>query len=211
MHHRRLDLHVAVGLHVAANERDDLAALAEDVAHLGVHDEVNVALAVANLAVGEAVELLGQRAQGLGEHRELGRRHGELAAARAQDGAGGAEDVAQVELAEKRPRLLAEHVVAAEELDLAGDVLEHDEGRLALLAKGADAARDAHHVLGVGAVGKLGVALLELAGMRRDRGGYRVGVHARVDEGLAARATHRALVGCGRGRGVVLSHGVPFR
>ena len=37
----------------------------EDVADLGVDDEVDVALAVAGLGVGEPVELLGQRPQRL--------------------------------------------------------------------------------------------------------------------------------------------------
>ena len=112
--------------------RDDPAALAEDVADLGVHDEVDVALAVADLAVREAVELLGQRAKGLGEHGERRGRDGELAAARAHDGARRAQDVAEVKLAEKAPGLVTENVVAAEELDGAAHVLEHDEGGLAL-------------------------------------------------------------------------------
>ena len=103
--------------------------------------------------------------------------------------------------------------MAAEELDGARHVLEHDEGGLALLAQRADATGDAHHVLGVRAVRKVGVLLLELAGVGRDLGGDGVRVHARVDERLAAGATHRALVGCcgGRARGGVLCHGVPFR
>ena len=46
---------------------------AEDLAHLGVGDQVEVALAVAGLDVGQAVPLLGQRAQRLGERQELGR------------------------------------------------------------------------------------------------------------------------------------------
>ena len=168
VHHRRLDLHVALGLHVAADEGDDLAALAEDVANLGVHDEVHVALTVADLAVGEAVKLLGEGPQGLGEHRELRGRDGELAATRAHDGARGAQDVAEVEVGEKRPALVTQDVVAAEELDGAGDVLEHDEGCLALLAQRPDAAGHAHHVLGVRAVREVGVLLLELAGVGRD-------------------------------------------
>ena len=188
--------------------RETISALAEDVADLGVHDEVHVALAVADLAVGEAVELLGQRAQGLGEHRELRRRDGELAAARAQHRARGAQDVAEVEVGEKRPALVAQHVVAAEELDGAAHVLEHDEGGLALLAQRADAAGDAHHVLGVLAICELGVLGLQLAGVGRDLGGDGIRVHARIDEGLAARAAHAPLVGggaCGGLLGHVLS------
>ena len=58
---RGLNLHVAVRLHELANDGNDLGALAEYVADLGVHDKVNVALAITNLAVGEAVELFRQR------------------------------------------------------------------------------------------------------------------------------------------------------
>ena len=58
-----LNLHVAVRLHKLADDGDNLGALAEYVADLGVHDEVNVALAITDLAVGESVELLWQRTQ----------------------------------------------------------------------------------------------------------------------------------------------------
>ena len=58
----RLHLVVAVILHVAADGGHDLEALLERAFHLGVHDEVHVALAVTGLLVGQAVELLGQGA-----------------------------------------------------------------------------------------------------------------------------------------------------
>ena len=208
MHHGGLDLHVAVGLHVAADEADDLAALAEGVADLGVHDEVDVALAVANLAVGETVELLGQRAQGLGEQLDVRGGNGELATASAQHGTGGADDVAQVKLAQERPLVLGQVVHAAEELDLRGAVLEHNEGGLALLAEGADATGEGVDVLGVGAVGEVCVALLEVGGVGRHRGVDGVGLDARVDKCLSAGAALRPLVvgagGCG-----LLGHLVP--
>ncbi len=187
-----------------ADGRDDLAALAEGVAHVGVHDEVDVTLAVANLAVGQAVELVGQGAHRLRKDRELGRRDGELTAAGADHGAGGLDDVARVDHAEDTPVVLAEHVDAAEDLDLAGAVLEHEEAHLALTALCADAARDGHDVLGVRAVREVRVALLELGGM---------GVHVRfdgvrvdtlVDELLAARTTLGALVVDGRRGGLGL-------
>ena len=185
MHHGGLDLHVAVGLHVAADQADDGAALAEHVADLGVHDEVNVTLAVADLAIGEAVELLGQRAQGLGEEHELGGRNGELTTAGAQNASGGVDNVAQVKLAEKAPALLAQVVHAAEELNLAGNVLKDDEGCLALATERADAAGDRDHVLGVLAIGKVDIVFLKLGGMGRDLACDGIGVHAFVDERLA--------------------------
>ena len=185
VHHGSLDLHVAVGLHVTANQADDGAALAEHVADLGVHDEVDVALAIADLAVGEAVELLGQRSQRLGEKRELGRRNGELAATSAQHAAGCVDDVAKVQLAEKPPALLAQVVHAAEELNLTRDVFEDDKGDLALTAKRADAAGNGDYVLGVLAVGKVRIVLLELSRVGRDLASNGIGVHAHIDERLA--------------------------
>ena len=88
-----LDLHVAVGLHKAAEGGENLRALAEGLANVVVGDQVNIALTIAGLLVGEAVELLGQRANGLGKQgRALGG-DGKLAALGAHDHAGHAQDV----------------------------------------------------------------------------------------------------------------------
>ncbi len=64
----RLDLQEAALVQEAADGGDDAAAQAEEVSHLGVGDEVEVALAVADLDVLQAVPLLGRRAEGLGEN-----------------------------------------------------------------------------------------------------------------------------------------------
>ena len=69
--HGGLDLEVALVLAEAAQSRGDLEALGEGVFDLGVHDEVDVALAVAGLLVCQAVELLRQGAQGLGQQGHL--------------------------------------------------------------------------------------------------------------------------------------------
>ena len=97
LENRGLNLHVTVRLHELADDGDNLGTLAEYVADLGVHDEVNVALAITDLAVGEAVELLWQRTQRLGEDLQRGDCQGKLAAARTHDSAGCADDVAKVE------------------------------------------------------------------------------------------------------------------
>ena len=200
VHHGGLDLHVAVGLHVAANQADDLAALAEGVANVGVHDEVDVALTVTDLAIGQAVELLGQWTQGLGEDLQVRRGKGELAALGADDGTRRADDVSEVEAGKKRPVLLRQVVHAAEQLDGARDVLEDDEGDLALLAEGADTARERVDVLGALAVGELGVALLELGGVGRHGRVDGIRVDAGVKKRLAAQAALGALVvSCGGG------------
>ena len=59
LQHRRLDLDEAALVQEPADGGDDAGALDEDLARVVVDDEVEVALAVAGLDVGEAVELLG--------------------------------------------------------------------------------------------------------------------------------------------------------
>ena len=71
LHHRRLDLDEAARGEELAQELDDLRAAAKRRAHLLVGDQVEVALAVARLDVGQAMPLLRQRAQRLGEHAKL--------------------------------------------------------------------------------------------------------------------------------------------
>ena len=80
-----------------ADAASDPAARAEDAAHVRVDDQVDVALAVAQLDVLEAVPLLGQRAERLGEQPELGRRERELAGPRPERLPADADDVAEVE------------------------------------------------------------------------------------------------------------------
>ena len=66
----------------------------------GVHDEVNVALAVTRLAVRQAVELLGQGQQTLGEQASAQRCGQNFAHLRAEHLALDADDVTDVQLLE---------------------------------------------------------------------------------------------------------------
>ena len=95
---RRLDLDEAAPVEEAADGAMMRARLTNTSRDVGVGHEVEVALAVAGLHVAEAVELLGQRAQRLGEQHPRGDAHDELAAARAQDRALGADEVAEVDV-----------------------------------------------------------------------------------------------------------------
>ena len=191
---RGLNLHVAVCLHELADDGDDLGALAEHVADLGVHDEVNVALAITNLAVGEAVELLRQRTQRLGEDLQRGDCQGKLAAARAHDSAGCADDVAKVEKTQELPVLLVKVVDATEKLNLAGIVLYHDKRDLALVADGADAAGDGIDFLTSLAVLEVNIALLQLSDVSGNGGLDWVWVNAGVKQCLATDTALGALV-----------------
>jgi hypothetical protein len=65
LHHRRLDLEIAARRHELADGGDDLAACLEHPSRLRVDDEIEIALPVADLDVGEPVPLLRQRQQAL--------------------------------------------------------------------------------------------------------------------------------------------------
>ena len=67
---------------------------------LRIDDEVDVALAVAQLVVGEAVELLGQRPQRLHEEADRARVHGELALHGLEEVPFHADDVAEIPVLE---------------------------------------------------------------------------------------------------------------
>ncbi len=70
----------------------------------------------------------------------------ELAAAGAHDRTLGADEVAEVDVFERAVALLAQRVELAEQLQLAAQVLEDDEGELAVHAARDHAAGDAAHV-----------------------------------------------------------------
>lgn len=142
--YRRLDLEVIAIIEVRADGLDDLRALAEGVADLRVHDEVEVALAVTDVDVLQAVELLRQRAQRLREQVEVLDADRHLAAVRLEDDAADADDVADIELLELVLVLvLAEHIDLEVDLDVARAVVERAERRLAMAADGHETAGDA--------------------------------------------------------------------
>ena len=84
LHHRRLDLEEVEGIERIPEVGDDARARAEHLARGLVHDEVDVALAIARLGVGQAMPLVGQRPQRLGQQPHLLHAHRQLARARAE-------------------------------------------------------------------------------------------------------------------------------
>ena len=111
VHRRRLDLEEAALVEDRAQRAHDVAPRAEDVGDRRVRDEVDVALAVAQLDVGQAVPLLGQRAVRLREQAHASRLDRELAALARGERALGLDDVADVDVgeplvagAQRRPR-----------------------------------------------------------------------------------------------------------
>ena len=129
---RRLHLHEAPVLQPPPQQAHHPAAQEEGVAGLGRGEQVDVALAVAGVGVGEAVPLVGERAAGGGQHDPVVDLHRQLAPTGGHDLAGDADPVAQGEGGELvEPGRLAG---PGEELDAAGRVGQRPEGDLALVA-----------------------------------------------------------------------------
>ena len=140
LHHRRLDLDEAQGVEEAPDGRDDLRARLEHVARVGIDDQIQVPLAIADLDVLQAVPLLRQRQQAL---REEGDRRGpdrQLVRLRPEDAAGDADVIADVEQLERGEVALAERVLPDVDLDPRAAVGDDEKIRLAERAHADDAA-----------------------------------------------------------------------
>ncbi len=185
MQKRRLNLVEALLLHVAADGRDDLEALLEGLLDLGIHHQVDVTLTITRFFVGQAVELLGQRADGLRKQLEGRDGHGELTALRAHHRALDADPVAHIQVFDLGVHIFAERVDAAEQLDVARRVAQAEEGDLALHALGHDAAGNLHGVLGGGAIFQVSVLFVQVSQVMAVIESVAVRVLARIEQRLA--------------------------
>ena len=140
---------------VAPDRRHDARAEEEELARLLVHQQVEVALAVAGLLVGEAVEGVWQRASVASEDGQLFDGQGRLAAPRLRGPADDPDHVPEMDV--DRTGLGR----VAHELDAARAVDEVEEDELAHLAARHDAAGQAAGVLSL-------LARLERIGLRAD-------------------------------------------
>ena len=190
MQKRRFHLVEALVLHVAADGGDDLEALLEDLLDFGIHDQIDVTLAITRLLVRQAVELLGQRANGLAEQLEGRHGHGQLTATRAHHSALDADPVAHIKVLQAAEGLFAQLVDAAEQLHVARGVAQAQKGDLALNALGHDAAGDLDQVLGGVPVLKVRVQLLELGQVMAVVERMAIGVLACIEHGLALGLAH---------------------
>ena len=120
----------------------------EDLAGALVGLEVDVALPVAGLDVGEPAVLVGRRQQRLGQQRELADADGELAAPGGHHGPGDADPVAAVQLVEVAVHRGADDGGVDEELDGPGAVAQRGERQPALAADELQPAGDVDLVLG---------------------------------------------------------------
>ena len=168
LHHRSLDLDEVAGVEEAADGLHDAGALDEDLTHVGI-DEIDVAHAVAQLDVGEAVELLGHRQKIFGEEGQLFDVDAELAGAGAEEIALDADVVADVEELVELPQLVADGIFLDVDLELLAGLLKMGEAGFAHEADGDQAS-------GNGDGDALGLELLAGAGgVRGENLGHLVG------------------------------------
>jgi hypothetical protein len=90
LHHGRFDFHEALRIEHVAQVAHELRTPAEHRPTRLVHDEIDVALPIARLGVGESMPLVGQRPQRLDEQTQRLHPHRELARARTEQHALGA-------------------------------------------------------------------------------------------------------------------------
>src|SRR4051794_4825624 len=183
LEHGRLDLDEAARVEERAYRRDHLRARHEELARLLVGDQVELAVAEARLDIREPVVLLGRRAQRLGQQRVALELERQLAAAAPEDGAVGAEEVAEIEGDQALQRRLPQHVDAPVQLQPARAVDEVEDPRPPLPAPRREAARHAHAVARLLARGQRLIRRLDVG----DRTHAGEGVRERLDALLAQR------------------------
>ena len=96
LHHGRLDFEEVERIQVTAQEADDPGAGHEDIAARFVDNEVNIALPIARLGVGQAVPLVRQRPQRLHQQAQAVDAHRQLVGLGAKQHPAGADDVADI-------------------------------------------------------------------------------------------------------------------
>ena len=131
LHHRRLDFEVPAGGHELPDRRDDAAPALEHQPRVGVHDEIEVALPVADFDVGQTVPLFRQRQQALGQEVQPRCMDGELVRPRAEQVPFDADPVAEIEQLEDLEVERRHRVLTDVDLNLPEAVGQDQQVRLA--------------------------------------------------------------------------------
>ena len=154
LHHRRFHFEIAALVEEAAHALEaPCARLTKTSRTSRVGEQIEIALAIAQLHVLQAVILLRQREHGLGEKGDGLDVHGQLAGARAEEIAGDADVVAEVEQLVKLKCLLADGIEPNVDLQPLAALLQLRKAGLALSTDGHDASGD-------GYLGAFGLKLL---------------------------------------------------
>ena len=143
LHHRRLDLDEAARVQKIPDFADDFAALEENVLHLRVRHQIEVTLAVADFRVGEAVPFFRRRPQRLGENDEAIASLMEISPVLVVNNCSAhADEIAEVEVRENAPLLVAEDIFLRINLDAPALVAHVNEHGFAHVAVRGDASGD---------------------------------------------------------------------
>ena len=211
-----IHLQEALLVQISADLLQDLAALDEGILHLGVGDQVHIALTVTHLGIGQAVELLGQGAQALGQQGQLGGANAQLAGLGAEHLALDTDDIAHVQLLEGGVSLLAQLVAADIQLDIALVIAQVGKACLAHHALGHHTASQRHLLAAVGLVGQFLELFLQVGRVcvlrELGQGEGVVSGSLQVGQLLAAHLHLLALRQALSGVSLLLFHGfLPFR
>ena len=142
--HRGFDFEVAAGVEEVADRSDHLRTRDEDRGAFLVRHEVEVALAVFQFAVSDAVPLVGHRAEGFGKDGEFFDFNRRFAGAGHEGFAFDAEPVATVEAVKDRELVFGELLDGDEALDISEHIGDVEEAGLAHVAQTGNAAGDFH-------------------------------------------------------------------
>ena len=142
LHHRGFHFEISAVVEELPQRLERLGTLDEDFSGFEVGEQIHITLAVAQLHIGEAVKLLREREHGFGEKGQAFHVYRQFSRSGAEEVAGGADVVAEVEQLVKRKALLAHRVEADVDLQPLASLLKGREAGLALCADGHDAAGD---------------------------------------------------------------------
>ena len=170
LQHGRFDLQEIPGIEPAAHGAHHQGAAAEGFAGVGRHDQIEVALAVALLHIGQAMPLIGQGLEALGEHGPALHLHRQLAAVGAAQGAFHTDQIAGIHQAGEVGKgfgilrnLRFQGGLFNKELDGAGLIGQGEEGQFAHHPAGHHPAGHGHGHIALLAVREIGMGRLELA------------------------------------------------
>ena len=170
LHHRRLDLEIAASVEELPHRGQHAAPHLEDAPRIRVDDQVEVPLPVADLDVGQAVPLFGQRQEALRQELEPGGVNRQLVGPGPEHVAFDADEIAEVEQLEEAEVALAERVLPDVDLHPGLAVGDGEKIRLAEAADRQDAAGrpDVDALGGQGLAAALAIGRHDLAdGVRR--------------------------------------------
>ena len=147
LHRGRLDFDVAATVKEAADFVDDGAAFEKNFFHVRIANQIKVTLTVANFGVFESVPFRGRRAQRFGDDGEGFELDARFAGFGAEQRAGDADEIAEVEVRENIPasrRLFFHGIFLRVNLDASALVAHVNEHGFAHLAVRGDAPGDGH-------------------------------------------------------------------